>query len=160
VATASTSNVRPSKSALLRIFVGIFLFFFACFLWFFLRPDSVRGWRESDTQTIALHLAEAGSSILRPRIDWGGAGEGFVEAEFQLYTWLVAALLRPFGDVSWAGQLVSLISTLAAGVCVFLSLARSHRAVATALGVLAFFSSRAVLVSATSVQPEALCLFL
>lgn len=138
----------------------MFLFFFACVLWFFLRPDSVRGWRESDTQTIALHLAEAGSSILRPRIDWGGAGEGFVEAEFQLYTWLVAAFLRPFGDVSWAGQLVSLVSTLAAGVCVFLSLARNHRAVATALGVLAFFSSRAVLVSATSVQPEALCLFL
>jgi len=142
------------------IFVGLFLVFYGVLLWFFLRPDSVRGWRECDTQTIALHLAEAHSSILRPRIDWGGVGAGYVEAEFQLYTWLVAALLRPFGDVPWAGQLVSLASTLGAGIFVFLMLAREHRAVAAALGVVAFFSSRAVVVSATSVQPEALCLLL
>lgn len=140
--------------------MGLFLVLYGLLLWFFLRPDSVRGWRECDTQTIALHLAEAHSSILRPRIDWGGVGEGFVEAEFQLYTWLVAALIRPFGDVPWAGQLVSLACTLGAGVFVFLSLLREHRAVATVLGVLAFCSSRAVVVSATSVQPEALCLLL
>lgn len=168
MATASTHSAPLSKlfSTLLVtkrgawIFVGLFLVFYGCLLWFFLRPDSVRGWRESDTQTIALHFAEAGSSILRPRIDWGGVGPGYVEAEFQLYTWLVARFLRPFGDVPWAGQLVSLASTLGAGVFVFLALAREHRAVAAALGVLAFFSSRAVVVSATSVQPEALCLLL
>jgi 4-amino-4-deoxy-L-arabinose transferase-like glycosyltransferase len=133
---------------------------YAVLLWTFIRPTSIREWRPADTQTIARHLAEPGSSILYPRIDWGGDGPGYVETEFQLYPWLVSRMLRIFGDVEWPGELLCLLATLAAAAVVYRGLARAHGRLPAAFGTVALLASPAVIYTATRVQPEALCLLL
>jgi hypothetical protein len=143
-------------SALVALFVAIY----AILLWNTCRPDFIQNWRESDTQTIARHLAEPGASILYPRIDWGGTGPGYVETEFQLYTWIVSRFLIVFGDVEWPGQLVSLMAVILTAWVVFIQLNRRYGATAAAIGVAGMLASRGVVQAATTVQPEALCLLL
>jgi hypothetical protein len=133
---------------------------YAILVWFEVRPESIQGWRLADTQAIALHFTEPGASIFFPRIDWGGAGPGYVEAEFQLYTWLVSWGLRLFGDVAWVGQALSLGAMLGAVCVVFESLLATYGAVPALFGVLTLLCSRGVVGTAASVQPEALCFLL
>jgi hypothetical protein len=144
----------------LTAFVVVALAVYALVLWGWFRPGFLHAWRESDTQTIARHLAEPGASILYPRIDWGGAGPGYVEAEFQLYTWLVSRFMIVFGDVEWPGQLVSLLSVTGAAWVAFSGLRRWYGMLPAVAGLFAMLSTRCVIQAATSVQPESLCLFL
>lgn len=135
----------------------------AALAWAFLRPEGLafdwNGWRQADTQTIALDLA-SGGRLLYPRIAWGGDGPGYVEAELQLYPALLAPLLRAFGRVEWPGQAVSLLALSAAAVIVGGLLSSRFPPLATALGVGAFLSTRSVLHLATAVQPDALSVLL
>jgi hypothetical protein len=144
----------------LTVVVCVVVGLYAVFLWAFIRPTSIREWRPADTQTIARHLAEPGSSILYPRIDWGGDGPGYVEAEFQLYPWMVSRMLRIVGDVEWPGELLCLLATVAAAGVVYRGLTRAQGRLPAAFGVIAFLASPAVVYTATRVQPEALCLLL
>ncbi len=133
---------------------------YALILWCWFRPDFVQSWRETDTQSIARHLAEPGSSIFYPRIDWGGSGEGYVETEFQLYPWLIALFLRVFGDVEWPGQLISVLAVAGAAWVVFGELGRRYGSVPAVFALAAFLVPRGVVLAATVIQPEALCLLL
>jgi hypothetical protein len=130
--------------------------------WALLRPPLAvtdwMGWRQADTQTIALHLLEPGSSLLYPRIAWGGDGPGFVEAELQLYTGVTALLMRWFGAGEWAGQLVSLLCVGATLLVLAWHLERRHDVKAALFGIGAFLAVRSVPHAATAIQPEALCL--
>jgi 4-amino-4-deoxy-L-arabinose transferase-like glycosyltransferase len=67
-------------------------------------------WREADTATIARNFL-TDPNILLPRINWGGNGPGYVEAEFQLYPWTVSLLYRVFGEHAFIGRAVSLVLT-------------------------------------------------
>lgn len=161
---ASSNKIPESSSprAPLR-WLGVVgaLLLYALVHWIVLRPPAIEGWRETDTQAIARHFTESGANIFYPRIDWGGAGPGYVETEFQLYTWIVSILLKIAGpSAEWPGQLVSLLAVaLAAGVT-FTQLSRRYGQVAGAFGAVALLSTRAVMQTATSVQPESLCLLL
>jgi hypothetical protein len=137
------------------------LLLYALVQWLALRSPAIEGWRETDTQTIAQHFAEPGANIFYPRIDWGGAGPGYVETEFQLYTWIVSIFLE-FTDpaAEWPGQLVSLLAVVAAAWVAFTQLSRRYGPAAGAFGALALLSTRAVTQAATTVQPESLCLLL
>jgi hypothetical protein len=144
----------------LSLLVTVSIVAYGLVLWMSCRPDYLQNWRESDTQTIARHLAEPDSSILYPRIDWGGTGPGYVEAEFQLYTWIISRFLIVFGDVEWPGQLVSLFAVLATAWVLVAQLGRRYGQVPAAIGTAAMLASRSVVQCATTVQPEALCLLL
>lgn len=79
------------------------------------RPITYRNdiWRQSDTASIARNFI-GDPNIFFPRINWGGAGPGYVESEFQLYPWLVSRLYMVFGEHVWLGRAVSLVfATLA-----------------------------------------------
>lgn len=154
--TFANARTRTWLSAL----VAVAVLAYAASLWTWFRPDFIQNWRESDTQTIARHLAEPGASIFYPRVDWGGAGPGYVETEFQLYTWIVSRFMVFYGDVEWPGQLVSLLSIAATAWVAFTQLTRRYGQVAAAIGVGALLASRSVVQCATTVQPEALCLLL
>jgi Dolichyl-phosphate-mannose-protein mannosyltransferase len=158
-AQATQTSGRPLPSTLRN--VGLFgLVLYAVAAWLLLRPDFLMSWRESDTQTIARHFMEPGSSIFMPRIDWAGTGPGYVEAEFQLYTWLTSLLMRTFGYGEWPGQVVSLLATLGAGAVAFRGLSRVYGPLPALLGACALLASRGVVHCAVLVQPEALCLLL
>ena len=156
--SSAFANVRARTW--LTALVAVAVVAYAASLWGWFRPDFIQNWRESDTQTIARHLAEPGSSILYPRVDWGGDGPGYVETEFQLYTWITSRLLLVFGDVEWPGQFVSLASIAATAWLAFTQLWRRYGQVPAALGAAALLASRSVIQCATTIQPEALCLLL
>jgi hypothetical protein len=80
-------------------------------------------WRQSDTASIAHNFATNGMHLFFPQIDWGGAGPGYVETEFQLLTWLTAALYLVFGEHVWLGRLLSLAFSVV-GTAAFWGLAR------------------------------------
>jgi Dolichyl-phosphate-mannose-protein mannosyltransferase len=139
------------------------LIIWAAVLWTLLRPPAIagdwQGWRQADTQTIALRFREPGSTLLYPRIAWGGAGPGYVETELQLYPWLVARCFAEGAFVEWPGQALSLTFGMAAAWAVFVNLTRRFGGAIGLIGLTAFLSTRGVVHASTSVQPEALCLF-
>ena len=142
-----------------RVMLGVLLAWVACQA-ALARPDSIvadwNGWRQADTQAIALHFAAGPFDPLRPRVDWGGDDPGFVEAELQLYTWPIALLLRVFGPVEWPGQLLSLLFVAVAALALYRTLAsRLGRGPALAGAGLVLATRSAVFVS-TAVQPDAL----
>jgi len=117
-------------------------------------------WRQADTASIAQNFWHGGYRLLFPQIDWGGAGPGYVEAEFQLYPFAVALLYRLLGgEHLWLGKLVSLGFT--SGMLVaFWSLARrtvSRPAAVVALAFVAF--SPISLRYGTAFMPDATALF-
>ncbi|HET9955388.1 MAG TPA: glycosyltransferase family 39 protein [Polyangiaceae bacterium] len=144
------------------IVFGLLLVCYATLVWVYGRSPEIaedwHGWRQADTQVIARHFAEPGSSLFLPRIDWGGSKAGYVEAELQLYPWVVAWFLRLFGDAEWPGQFVSLVCTLAAVAVLQRGFARNFGPLAASLGALALLSSRSIAYTATALQPEAMCL--
>jgi hypothetical protein len=156
-AARALPNRRVIGSALAVLLVG-----WSILLWTMLRPPELvsdwNGWRQADTQTIALNFTRPGAQLLFPQISWGGDGPGYVETELQLYTKIVALTMGVFGQGEWPGQLVSLLATLATAWVVFVHLGRSHTPLAAALGVLAFLSTRTSVHLATVVMPDSLAL--
>ena len=127
-----------------------------------LRPHvavtDLQGWRQSDTQQIALNMLRPDTNLFLPAIAWGGDGPGYVETELQLYTTLVAGVMHVFGPSEWAGQLVSSVAMVGAALIVFFDLRRRYGDLAASLGALGFLSSRAIVHGATSIQPDAVSL--
>lgn len=155
--TSSKTHASPWTALVLA---AILLWAAAGFL--LLRPrvavTDLQGWRQSDTQQIALNMLRPDTNLFYPAIAWGGDGPGYVETELQLYTTTVAGVMRLFGPSEWAGQLVSSIAMAGAALIVFFDLRRRYGHLAAALGVLGFLSSRAIVHGATSIQPDAVSL--
>jgi hypothetical protein len=95
-------------------------------------------WRQADTASIAHHFLVNGFRLFYPQIYWGGIGPGYVEAEFQLYPFVVALFYAVLGEQLWLGRLVSLLFTLPA-FALFYPLARRAVGSRAALWALAFF---------------------
>jgi hypothetical protein len=134
----------------------------ATLAWTTLRPLEIvadwHGWRQADTQTIALNLTHPNTSMWWPQIAWGENGPGYVETEFQLYAAAVAQVMRMFGPSEWAGQLVSLFAIAAAACVVFVHLSRAYPPIAALLGLGAFLAARTSPHLATVVMPDGLAL--
>lgn len=117
------------------------------------------GWRQSDTASIARLFLENGFHLLYPQIYWGGDGPGYVEAEFQLYSFTVAVLYKLFGEHLWLGRLVSLLLSIPT-LLIFHLLARRMLPAREALGALIFFAlSPLYLRYSVAFMPEATVLF-
>ncbi len=93
-------------------------------------------WRQADTASIAHNFVDGGN-ILYPQIDWGGTGPGYVEAEFQLFPFIVSKLYKWFGEQVGLGRLVALVFTTGAFIFFYL-LARRIVAPKAALWALFF----------------------
>lgn len=128
----------------------------------FLAPETavtdLQGWRQADTQTIAEKLTEPGSSLLYPRVAWGADGPGYAETELQLYTGMIAALMRWFGEGEWAGHLLSALFVTGAVIVVFFDQRRRRGELAAIFAVVAFLGTRSMVHIATSIQPDSLSL--
>lgn len=119
-------------------------------------------WRLADTASIARNFAENGMRLFYPQINWGGAGPGYVETEFQLLTWLAAACYLVVGEHEWIGRLLSLIFALV-GTAAFWGLARRTLPPAAARwAVIAFVVSPLFMRYASAFMPDvtALAFFL
>jgi len=68
----------------------------------------IHSMRQHDTAALARNFSEGSMNILYPQVDWRGNTPGYVEAEFQVYTYLVALLYRAFGVHEWLGRVVNI----------------------------------------------------
>jgi len=124
--------------------------------WLFGSGPIGASWREADTQAIARNLATEDFDVLRPRIDWRGKSEGFVECEFPLYQALVALGLRSVGDAEWPGRLLSTMATIASALAFFALLQRRCGGRAAWLGTLVWLGSAQAVFVGTRVMPDML----
>ncbi|MEW5800107.1 MAG: glycosyltransferase family 39 protein [Bacteroidota bacterium] len=69
-------------------------------------------WRQADTAAIARNFATENMNIAYPAIDWRGATPGYVESEFQLYTFTIALLYKIFGIHEIFGRALSVICSV------------------------------------------------
>lgn len=115
-------------------------------------------WREADTGAIARNFYEEDMNVFYPRIDWRGAGPGYVEAEFPFQSWLGAGLYSIFGYHEWLLRLIAFIATL--GSCwVFFLIARLLLPEKAAfLASFLFVLHPLVFLLSTAIQPEPLML--
>lgn len=120
--------------------------------------DDWQGWRQADTQAIARNFAFEEFDLFSPRIDWRGAGPGYVEAELQLYPALLAGIMRFTGESVWPGQLLSLACVAASVAVLFAALARRFGDRSAFLAVVGVLATKGTVVIATSVQPDTMAL--
>lgn len=114
-------------------------------------------WRQADTASIARNFVHQGN-LFYPRINWGGSGPGFVEAELQVYPWIVSWWYRLFGDHVWLGLATALaLSTVT--MVLFWRLASRLLPRTGALAALVFFvASPAFIRYSVAFMPEAMAL--
>src|SRR5258708_8650425 len=116
-------------------------------------------WRPTDTASIAHNFVDNGYHLFYPQIDWGGAGPGYVESEFQLYPFIVAVLYGIFGENVWLGKFVSLVFS-ALTFITFYTLAYRLFKSRVALWALAFFVITPLdMLYSVEFMPEATVLF-
>jgi hypothetical protein len=125
------------------------------------KPDTLLNdwlsWRQADTQTIAINFLEAGSNIFYPRINWGGNGPGFVEAEFQLYTYIIAQVMKLTGTSELPGVVLSLFFILLTALILYQTLLFVLNKPNVALiGSIAFLISNGAIHLSTSIIPDSL----
>ncbi len=120
---------------------------------------SLNIWREADVGSMTRNFAEESMNIFYPRIDWRGAGPGFVESEFPFQAWIGSLFYLTFGAHEWFLRFISLLAMM--GSCVVFSmLARillSEKA--AILATLIFVMHPMIYMMSTAIQPEPIMLF-
>ncbi|GMU95630.1 ArnT family glycosyltransferase [Ignavibacterium album] len=124
-------------------------------------PDSIlddwMSWRQADTQNIARNFYKYGESIFYPQINWGGNGPGYVENEFQLYTYLISKIFILTGEHTLPGQLLSLIFIIITSLFLFkLVIYRFNNEKAALFSVIVFLVSNGPVHLSTAIMPDAL----
>src|SRR4051794_18855472 len=141
-----TSLKDYSRVRIIPVLAALMLAAWSWYTWTNLRPAHLasdwHGWRQTDTQTIALNFSRDGASIFYPQINWGGDGPGFVETELQLYPRIISLLMFFFGREEWLGQAVSLMAITGAAIVVYAHLSYRFDSPAAGVGALAFLAAR------------------
>lgn len=126
---------------------------YALDLW---HPIDRTSWHEYDQASIARNFDREGMNILRPRIDWRGDGPGYVEMEFPIVPWLMAALYKLFGQHDIIGRLLSYLFSLLA-LWVFFKMVRSWLdPPGSYIAAVFYIFSPVILLISNVIQPEPL----
>jgi len=116
-------------------------------------------YRECDEGGVARNYARDGMHLLYPQIDWRGDGPGYVEMEFPLYPYMIAAGYRVFGMHEQIGRVISYVLSLAT-LLIFIGLASYLLPLAGAITASLFFALDPLNVRvANAIQAEPLMLF-
>ncbi|MFN3874147.1 MAG: ArnT family glycosyltransferase, partial [Ignavibacterium sp.] len=124
-------------------------------------PDSIlddwMSWRQADTQNIARNFYKYDESIFYPQINWGGNSPGYVENEFQLYTYLISKIFILTGEHTLPGQLLSLIFIIITSLFLFkLVIYRFNDERAAVFSTFVFLVSNGPIHLSTAIMPDAL----
>jgi hypothetical protein len=125
-------------------------------LWHPIDGRSRELWREADVASVARNFARDDMRILYPQIDWRGNGPGYVEMEFPVYPYMMAAAYRVFGIHDVIGRFLSFAFFLGT-ILVFLRLAEWTLPAPGAVAAGVFFVTNPLAYRiANAVQPEGL----
>lgn len=160
----TVNTIRPHGMRTIHIVFVAILVVWVLLQWNLAVPDEIVndwvGWRQADTQTIARNFLKPGSDILHPQINWGGSGPGYVECEFQLYTFLNAQVMKVVGEAEWPGQLLSLMAILLTTLVIYALLNHHFKnQFAAIIGAMVFLTSNGAVHLSTAVIPDSLCIF-
>jgi hypothetical protein len=123
------------------------------------QPVNTNSWREADVSTIAKNFYLNGTDIFHPQIAYDGNGPGYVESEFQIYTYLIALTYKIFGFWEQTGRIISFLASLAA-MLVFFRFSRYLLDSKTAIASSLFFAISPLLMAiSVGIQPESLMFF-
>lgn len=116
-------------------------------------------WREGDVSTIAKNFYLNGTDIFHPQIAYDGSGPGYVESEFQIYSYLIATSYKVFGFWEPTGRVISFLFSLAT-MLVFFKLSRYLLPTVAAMAASLFFSlSPFLMIISVAIQPESVMFF-
>jgi len=87
--------------------------------------ETGHSWRQSFTCMVARNFLEEDPNIFYPRIDYSGAREDVVPAEFPVFNYLIFLSAKVFGWQHWYGRLINLIFT-SIGIFFFYKLLRRY----------------------------------
>lgn len=119
--------------------------------------DDWMSWRQADTQNIARNFYKYGESILYPQINWGGDGPGYVENEFQLYTYLISGIFHFSGEHTLPGQLLSMIFIIITTFFLYkLVLHRFNNEASALFSATVFLISNGPIHLSTAIMPDSL----
>ncbi|MES2663156.1 MAG: glycosyltransferase family 39 protein [Pseudomonadota bacterium] len=144
------------------ILIAALVIWVAVLIIFAMPTDIVQGWmgwRQADTQSIALNYYYGDEPIWRPQVNWGGI-TGFVETEFPLYAWLASQWMHFFGPKIQTTQYLSLACAVFFVITIAVGFGRRYGLIPTAFAIFFILSSRVVVYLATSVQPDILSMAL
>ena len=114
------------------------------------------GYRQHGTAAIARNFYDESMNILYPRVDWRGDSTGYVEADFQIYTYLVAALYHLFGPEEWVGRGLNIVVYVLSAFLLF-AFARRLFDDRAALFAVAFYCFMPLsMIYSRSFQPDAI----
>lgn len=124
-------------------------------------PESIlndwMSWRQADTQNIARNFYKNGESIFYPQINWGGNGPGYVENEFQLYTYTISKIFFLTGEHTLPGQILSLIFIIVTALFLYkLVLLIFNDDLAALFSLVVFLISNGPVHLSTAIMPDAL----
>ena len=123
------------------------------------QPVNTDSWREADVSTIAKNFYLNGTDIFHPQVAYGGSGPGYVESEFQIYSYLIAASYKIFGFWEPIGRVISFLFSLGA-MLVFFKLSNYLLHKSAAIASAFFFSlSPLLMVTSIAIQPESAMFF-
>ena len=74
----------------------------------------VHSWRQADTAGLARNFHLNHLPIWLPQVDWGGAGSGYAETDFPIYSFGVSLLYQLFGVQEWLARGLSLLCSIGA----------------------------------------------
>lgn len=114
--------------------------------------------RQVDTAALARNFAEEGMDLFHPRVDWRGASSGAVEAEFQIYTYMIAILYRLFGEHIELARSLNLVFYILAGIVLYDFARRLFDRPTALVAVFCFSIMPLSIFAAHSVQPDTLML--
>ncbi len=119
--------------------------------------DDWMSWRQADTQNIARNFYKNGESIFYPQINWGGNGPGYVENEFQLYTYLISKIFYFTDEHTLPGQILSLIFIIVTSLFLFKTVIyRFNDELSALFGVVVFLISNGPIHLSTAIMPDSL----
>lgn len=113
-------------------------------------------YRQFDTAALARNFYEEGMNLFYPRVDWRGESPGYVEVEFQAYTYPVAILYHVFGPHEWVGRAFNILVFVASAFLLFGFVSRAFGRRAAAFAVLFYTFVPLSFYQTRAFQPDAL----
>ncbi len=114
-------------------------------------------WRQMDTASISVNFLTT-PDLLYPRVNWGAPGPGYVEAELQLFPYMVHLLYRALGVDPLLGPLLNLALAGLAALVLYRLLGRWFSPFLALAGVALFLEAPIVFRFSRAFMPEMLAL--
>lgn len=116
-------------------------------------------WRQTETAGFAKNFYDNGFNIFYPQIDSGGAGPGYVEAEFQLVPFIIAFFYKIFGVHEYVARLVIIAFSVCSIYLLYMMVRMYYSRRVAIFSAIFFITSPMELYFGRTVMPDSAMIF-